>query len=211
VQSEQVPPSTQGLYKDDIGTRFRVDLAPGDRLVEADDSPGIRAADDDEITAPRIHDRLDLADHLSGGDHFFPFKVAAFLWEDLVLDLDGGRTCGFSLPYGSQDIQGIAVACIHIDDHRNFHRSRDPPDLLHRLRQGHKADVGIAELAHGNGRSGQVDGFKSGLNCVPRTMGIKDTRTSKGRALQEVFLMLWLYPFFQSPLKRKSLGVRRKP
>ena len=88
--------------------------------------------------------------------------MAAFLREDLVLDVHGGDAAPFVFAHRAHHVELVAVAGVGIGDHRQADRARDPAGVVDHLGHAWQAVVGIAERRRGAG-AGHVDGSEAGV------------------------------------------------
>jgi len=130
------------------------------RLGGIDGTEPIGARDDDEIgVAEVVRDvagHPQLANHLVGRDQGLAPDVAATLGEHLVLDMGRGHPAVHVELGGPLDVEDVAVAAIHVDDHR---RDVEMPwrDALLRVADGH-GQLEFAQGAHRpSSRVGDLD------------------------------------------------------
>ena len=101
-----------------------------------------------------------LLHHLLRGYDLFAVKEAAFLGEELVLDVDGGHPGGLVLFDGAVDVKGIAVTGVSVAYHRNFHCISDIARVLDHFGLCQQPNVGVSPLG-GCARACHVDGIKA--------------------------------------------------
>jgi hypothetical protein len=120
------------LDEEHVGACRCIGFRPADRLVETEARAGISAGDDQEIiAAPAVGRHFDLLDHIRHGHHASIGRVAAFLREFLILELDG-RDAGILIAAnGVANIEQSAIAGIRIGNDRRagkLHHLRDALD-----------------------------------------------------------------------------------
>jgi hypothetical protein len=142
------------LEEQHVGAGLEVGLAALERVLQAVHHDRVAARDDHEIgVVPGVERGLDLARHLLRGDQALADHVAAALGPHLVLDMDAGHPGALELAHRARGVEGVAVAVVGVDDHRDAHRLGDVARVLHHLRHGDQADVRIA-AAHGSAGAG---------------------------------------------------------
>ena len=164
------------LDEPDVGARLEVRVHAVDRRLQTLDGARVRARDDDHVRiAPRVHRRLDLADHLRLAHQLLALVVAALLGRDLVFEMEGGDAGLLVLPHAADHVERVAVAGVHVGDHRDVqgvHRARDVlRDLGHR-EQAHVRIAGRARVA----AAGEVDRLESRDLHEPRGQRVVGAR-----------------------------------
>jgi hypothetical protein len=98
-----------------VGAGVEIHLRAGDGAVHAFGGRGVGAGDDVEVAA-RLAGGGDLGGHVVGVGELLVVEVAAFLGQQLVLDMDGGRARVLEGTDHVHDVEGLAVAGVAIDE-----------------------------------------------------------------------------------------------
>ena len=166
-----------GLDEDNVGAGLLVELAAADALVEAEGAASVGAADDDEVAiATGLDGGVELGDLLLGGDDALVLEVAALLRPLLVLEDDAGDARLDALADGADDVEGVAVAGVHIGDEGDVDGADDVAHALHRLGHGQEADVGGSEGGGGEAEACREERLEAGLLGEARGEGVVGAR-----------------------------------
>ena len=138
-----------------------------ERGLETFDRDGIGAADHHEIgIMQRVAHRMKPLHHLGRRHQRLVVIMAAFFWENLVLEMERRDAGALEGAGGALRGERVAVAGIGVGDHRHRdrldHLGEPPDDFIGR----HQANVRYAGRA-GDGAAARIDGRKAGLLDEP--------------------------------------------
>ena len=152
------------LDEDDVCPGLVVELAAADTLVEPEGTAGVGAPDDDEVAvAAGLDGSVELGDLLLGGDDALVLEVAALLGPLLVLEDDAGDASLDALTHGADDVEGVAVAGVHVGDKGDVDGAHYVAHAFHRLRHRQEADVGGSKGGGGEAEAGGEERLEAGL------------------------------------------------
>jgi len=133
-------------------------VGASDSLGEARHRAGIGSGDDREVTVgARTGGSADLCHVILAQNNLLALKVAAFLREFLVFDMNPGDAAALELANGAIDVEFVAVAGIGIGDDGEFDRCSDAPGIGDHLGHRDEAEIGVAQYRRSAG-AGHVDG-----------------------------------------------------
>src|SRR5262249_51997467 len=156
-----------GLDKCHVRARTQSCIGTPDRLIEPQDSPRVRARDDDELRIlPGCDGGSDFRQIFFQRHDHFVVQMPALLREALVLDVQAGDPAPLVFAHGASSVELIAVTGIGIRDHRYVDSRCQPAGVVRHLGHGDEAVVGISERGRGTGAS-HIDRIKTGLSDSP--------------------------------------------
>src|SRR5690606_25263460 len=135
---------------------------------------GIGARDQVQM-ATRFGGSGDFCSHIMRVCEFFIVEMAAFLWKQLVLNVDSSGTCVLECTHHMHDIERFTVASVSIDKQR---QSTCPCDLADE--EGNLIHCNHAEVRYshggGHGSSGEVKPAKARLFSLKGRHSVMRTR-----------------------------------
>jgi hypothetical protein len=124
----------------------------------------------------RVDRGPDLLRHLLGADDQLALHVTALLGGDLVLDVDPGHPGRLVGADRADHVQRVAVAGVHVGDHRDVHARGDPARVVGHLGHREQAHVGPSEQRGGGAEPGHVHRGEPGLLDQPGSQGVERAR-----------------------------------
>ncbi len=150
---------------------------------------GVRAGDDEEITARASFDRrADLVQVFLAVHHSLATQVSAPLGPDLILQETARRIGRDQLANRAEHVQRVAVTRVGVDDHRDGHAAADVACTVDHFGLRQQPQVRLADKRRGHRVAGNEGQRKTGLLGKLRRQRI--VNAGKGRGAN----------FFQNPV-----------
>ena len=110
--------------------------------------------------AARLRGGGDLGGHVMGVGQLLVVEMAAFLGQQLVLDMNGAGAGFLEDADHVHDVERLAIAGVAVDQQRQAARAGDLADEERDLVDGDDAEVGQAHRCRHRG-AGQIEGLKA--------------------------------------------------
>ena len=144
------------------------------RAVHALARGGVGAGDDEQMPAGPSGGG-NLGSHVMGVGQFLVVQVAAFLRQQLVLDVHRGGAGILERTHHVHDVQRLAVSGVAVDQQRQAGGAGDLADEEAHLVDGDHAEVGHAHRG-GHRRAGQIERVEPRRLCLQRSLAVVRAR-----------------------------------
>ena len=148
----------RGFDVDVVGAGLGICDAPCDHLLEPCHRTGVGPRSDHHVRVllvPRFDGRLDLLDHLFGGDDLFSGHVPAALGPNLVFQPHPGGPDPGEVLHRPIDVERVPVAGVDVHIHGQGNGAHDGPYPLEHLVEPHKTDIGLTDEGGGDPIAGR--------------------------------------------------------
>ena len=150
----------QRIREDDVRTGFDVEVGPRNSSLQTLLGHGVGPRDDTQMRTRPVR-RIHLARHVFRARQLLVVQMAAFLWQQLVLDLHGRGAGGLQLADRAHDVQHFAVTGVGIHDERQLRRPVNAADMVAELVQADDAQVRQPHRGRDR-RARDIEAFEAG-------------------------------------------------
>ena len=172
------------LGEDRVGAGLHVQFRARDRAIQALAGGGIGAGDHDEVAA-RLRRRGHLGGHVVGVGEFLVVEMAAFLRQQLVLDMNRAGAGFLEHADHVHDVERFAVTGVAVDQQR---QARGADDLAHEERDLVDRDDAEVRQSHRgrHRRARQIQALEAGGPGLKRRHAVMRARQAQdARPLQQ--------------------------